>query len=46
MHWRHWQKIEAAEVNITLLTLTRLGDALDLDPAELLREPAPRPPKP
>jgi transcriptional regulator with XRE-family HTH domain len=46
MHWRHWQKIEAAEVNITLLTLTRLGDALDLDPAELLREPVPRPPKP
>ena len=39
MHWRHWQKIEAAEVNVTLQTLVRIGYALGLDPAELVREP-------
>jgi len=43
MHWRHWQKIEAAEVNVTLQTLVRLGYALDLDPAKLLVEPPPEP---
>lgn len=37
MHWRHWQKIEAAEVNATLMTLVRLGDALAIDPMELIR---------
>ena len=37
MHWRHWQKIEAGEVNVTIQTLVRLGDALDMDPADLLR---------
>lgn len=37
MHWRHWQKIEAAEVNATLMTLVRLGDALAIDPRDLLR---------
>jgi DNA-binding Xre family transcriptional regulator len=42
MHWRHWQKIEAGEVNVTLQTLVRLGDALDIDPADLLREPPAR----
>jgi ribosome-binding protein aMBF1 (putative translation factor) len=41
MHWRHWQKIEAAEVNVTLQTLIRLGEVLDIDPANLIREPAP-----
>lgn len=45
MHWRHWQKIEAGEVNVTLQTLVRLGDALDIDPADLLREPPARPPR-
>src|SRR5262245_23496897 len=39
MHWRHWQKIEAGEVNVTLQTLVRLGDSLDVDPSDLLREP-------
>jgi transcriptional regulator with XRE-family HTH domain len=42
MHWRHWQKIEAGEVNVTLQTLVRLGDSLDIDPADLLREPPAR----
>ena len=45
MHWRHWQKIEAGEVNVTIQTLVRLGDALDMDPADLLRDPPPRPAK-
>ena len=39
MHWRHWQKIEAGQVNITLQTLVRLADVLGIDPADLLREP-------
>jgi transcriptional regulator with XRE-family HTH domain len=39
MHWRHWQKIEAGEVNVTLQTLVRLGDSLGVDPSDLLREP-------
>lgn len=37
MHWRHWQKLEAGEVNATLRTLARLGDALGTAPFELLR---------
>jgi hypothetical protein len=37
MHWRHWQKIESGEVNATLRTLARVGAALGVDPAELLR---------
>jgi len=41
MHWRHLQKIEAAEVNVTLQTLVRLGEVLDVDPANLIREPPP-----
>jgi transcriptional regulator with XRE-family HTH domain len=36
LHWRHWQKIEAAETNATMLTLSRLADALNVDPADLL----------
>ena len=37
MHWRHWQKVEAAEVNVTLLTLVRIGDVLSIDPMDLIR---------
>jgi transcriptional regulator with XRE-family HTH domain len=40
MHWRHWQKVEAGEVNATLKTLARLSDALGVDPAELLKPEA------
>ena len=36
MHWRHWQKIEAADVSVTLLTLVRLSDALNVEPCELI----------
>ena len=45
MHWRHWQKIEAGQVNITLQTLARIAEVLGTDPADLLREPPLREPK-
>ena len=37
VHWRHWQKIEAAEVNVTLETLARVAKALDVHVYSLLR---------
>jgi len=37
VHWRHWQKIEAGEVNVTLETLARLAKALDVHVYVLLR---------
>ncbi len=42
MHVRHWQKIEAGEVNATLRTLARVADALEVDPTRLLRPVSPR----
>jgi ribosome-binding protein aMBF1 (putative translation factor) len=36
LHWRHWQKIEGGEINLTLQTLVALGKSLDVDPAALL----------
>lgn len=39
MHWRHWQKVEAGEVNATLRTLARLSAALGVEPASLLEGP-------
>jgi transcriptional regulator with XRE-family HTH domain len=36
MAWRHWQKVEAGEVNATLRTLARLAEALGTTAAELL----------
>lgn len=42
MNVTHWQKVEAGTVNVTLHTLVRLGDALDMDPAELLADPGKR----
>ncbi len=44
MHWRHWQKVESGEVNATIKTLVRLGTALDVDPAALLKK-EPRAPR-
>jgi transcriptional regulator with XRE-family HTH domain len=41
---RHWQKVEEGTVNLTLATLARLGIALGVDPARLLREPPRRGP--
>ena len=42
MHWRHWQKIEAGQVNLTVQTLVRIAGVLGVDPADLLHEPASR----
>jgi len=39
LHWRMWQKIEAAQTNATLFTVLRLANALDADPRDLLAEP-------
>ena len=46
MHWRHWQKIEAGQTNLTLFTLSRIADALNVEPGELLLEPPLRSRKP
>jgi transcriptional regulator with XRE-family HTH domain len=35
---RHFQKIEAGDLNLTLRTLCRLADALHIKPADLLRK--------
>lgn len=34
---RHYQKLEAGEINVTLATLERLCDAFDVEASELLR---------
>ena len=39
IHWRLWQKVEAAQTNATMFTVVRLANALDADPRELLSEP-------
>jgi len=39
LHWRLWQKVEAAQTNATLFTVLRLANALDADPRDLLVEP-------
>jgi transcriptional regulator with XRE-family HTH domain len=39
MNLRHWQKIEAGEINVTLNTLAKLAQALGVDPADLLDDP-------
>jgi transcriptional regulator with XRE-family HTH domain len=38
IHWRHWQKIEGAEVNITIITLVKIAAALETTIAELFTE--------
>jgi hypothetical protein len=35
LHWRHWQKVEAGEVNLTLASLVRLAGALGVEAAGL-----------
>jgi transcriptional regulator with XRE-family HTH domain len=39
MNLRHWQKIEAGEINVTLNTLAKVAQALGVDPADLLDDP-------
>ena len=36
LNWRHWQKIERSEVNVTLKTLVRLAASLGVLPGQLL----------
>jgi transcriptional regulator with XRE-family HTH domain len=36
LHGRHWQKVEAGEVNATLATLLRIADVFGVSVAELL----------
>ena len=36
LHGRHWQKVEAGEVNATLATLLRIADVLGVTVAELV----------
>lgn len=35
LHWRHVQKIEAGDMNITLQTISRLADGLSIDVEDL-----------
>jgi transcriptional regulator with XRE-family HTH domain len=35
IHWRHWQKIESGEVNLTLASLARVADALHVEAGRL-----------
>jgi transcriptional regulator with XRE-family HTH domain len=37
MHWRHWQKVEAGEVGVTLKTIAKIAVGLDVDACTLLR---------
>lgn len=36
---RHWQKIEAAQMNLTISTLVKLANALGSTPADLVSRP-------
>jgi DNA-binding Xre family transcriptional regulator len=42
MHVRHWQKIEAGKVNVSLQTLAKLCLVLKITPSDLLGEPPPQ----
>ena len=39
MHWRHWQKIEAGEVSVTLRTLAKLIEVFGTNAGALLDAP-------
>jgi transcriptional regulator with XRE-family HTH domain len=33
--WKHWQKIESGQINLTLVTLVRIAEGFDVSLAEL-----------
>jgi transcriptional regulator with XRE-family HTH domain len=37
MHWRHWQKVEAGDLNATIQTLARVARVLGVEAADLFR---------
>lgn len=39
LHGRHLQRIESGAANVTLESLVRLAEALDVDPTDLLEKP-------
>jgi hypothetical protein len=41
IHWRHWQKMEAGEVNATMATLVRVAGVLRVDVVDLFGEVEP-----
>ena len=40
--WKHWQKIESGEINVTLATLVRIAVGLDEPVASLFKAPKPQ----
>lgn len=46
MHWRHWQKLEAGVINLSLSTLCRVSAALAIDTAVLFDTPPEEPSSP
>ncbi len=39
MHWRHWQKVEAGTINLSLSTLCRFSAVLGVDAEDLFAVP-------
>jgi hypothetical protein len=43
IHWRHWQKLEAGVINLSLRTLCQVSSALSVDTATLFDAPKEEP---
>jgi len=39
LNWRHWQKLEAGEVNVTLSTLAKICQGLGVEVGSLFAPP-------
>jgi transcriptional regulator with XRE-family HTH domain len=42
MSWTHWQRVEYGEMNVTIQTIVRIANVLDMKPSELLAQPPKR----